>query len=64
MKSQFDEFFVYAVIRHMAREINTKGAFQKSELAGQTMAEAVIFTIKQAFSKSFCWKTISFVHSI
>ena len=42
----------------------TKGAFQKSELAGRTMTGPVILTMKSAFSKSFCWKTISFVHAI
>ena len=45
MKSQFDEFFVYAVIRHMAREINTKGAFHLSELTGQTFPVAVIISL-------------------
>ena len=32
----------------------TKGAFQKSELAGRTMAGQVILTKKNAFSKRFC----------
>ena len=42
----------------------TKGAFQKSELAGRTMAGPDILAVKYTFSKKFCWKTISFVHNI
>ena len=32
----------------------TKGAFQKSELAGRTMAGPNILAVKYAFSKKFC----------
>ena len=39
----------------------SKGAFHLSELSGQTMAGAVILTMKKAFPLSFCWKTISFL---
>ena len=38
-----------------------KDAFQKSELAGRTMAGPVILKTKKAFSKSFWRKAISFV---
>ena len=41
----------------------TKGTFQKSELAGPTIAEPVILTMKQAFSKSFAEQKISFLHT-
>ena len=39
----------------------SKGAFHLSELSGQTMAGAVILTMKKAFPMSFGWKTISFL---
>ena len=42
----------------------TQGTIHLSELAGQTIAWPVSLKMKQAFSKSFCWKTISFVHTI
>ena len=41
-----------------------KDAFQKSELAGRTMAGPVILKTKKAFSKSFWRKAISFVYTI
>ena len=44
MKSQFDEFFVYAVIRHMAREINTdhdQHLFFQSSRVRVTRARAI-----------------------
>ena len=44
--------------------LHSYGAFQKSELAGRTMVEPVILNMKQPFSKSFCRKTIFFVHAI
>ena len=45
-------------------ELHTKDAFQKSELAGRTMAGPVILKTKKAFSKSFWRKAISFVYTI
>ena len=41
-------------------------ALSKSQnyVAGRTMAGPVISTLKQAFSKSFCWNIISFVYTI
>ena len=41
-----------------------KDAFQKSELAGRTMAGPVILKTKKPFSKSFWRKAISFVYTI
>ena len=40
------------------------GAFQKSEMIGRTIARPVILTMKSAFSRGFCWKTISFLYTI
>ena len=34
-----------------------------SELAARTIARPVSLKMKEAFSKSFCWKTISLVHT-
>ena len=42
----------------------TVGAFQKLELTGRTIARHVILTTKNAFSKRFCWKSLSFVPTI
>jgi len=42
----------------------TKSAFHLTELVGRTIALPVSLKMKQAFSKSFGWKTISFVHTI
>ena len=39
-------------------------AFQKSELAGRTMAGPVILKTKKPFSKIFWRKAISFVYTI
>ena len=33
-------------------------------LTGLTMAEPVILTMKNAFSESLYWNTVSFVHAI
>jgi len=42
----------------------TTGTFQKLELTSQTIARHVILTTKNAFSKRFCWKSLSFVPTI
>ena len=42
----------------------TKGSFHLSELAGQAVARPVSLKMKYAFSKSFCWKTSSLMHTI
>ena len=42
----------------------TKGAFHLLELASRTISEPVILTMKSAFSKGFCWRTISFLYAI
>ena len=48
----------------VACDIESKGPFHLSELAGRTITGQVILTMKSAFSKGFCWKTISFLHTI
>ena len=42
----------------------SKGVFHLSELAVRTVAGSVILTAKSAFSEGFCWKTISFLHTV
>ena len=42
----------------------SKGAFHLLELAGRTIAGPVILTMNSAFSEGFCWKTISFPHTV
>ena len=42
----------------------SKGAFHLLELAGRTIAGPVILTMNSAFSEGFCWKTISFLHTV
>ena len=46
----------------LEKKVNTLslGAFQKSELIGWTIAGPVVLTMKNVFSKSFCWNTISY----
>ena len=51
-------------MRSAENTMDFKGAFQKSELAGRTMARPDILAMKQAFFKRLCWKTISFVYNI
>ena len=41
-----------------------KGAFHLSELASRTITGTVILTMKSAFSRGFCWRTISFLHTV
>ena len=40
-----------------------KGRFQ-NDWPNRIMAWPIIWKMKYAFSKRFCWKTISFVHAI
>ena len=41
-----------------------EGRFRSLELAGRTIAGPVILTMNSAFSEGFCWKTISFLHTV
>ena len=56
----------YVCVRRLLLAVKgfTKGAFHLSGLAGRTIARPVNLKIKQTFFKSFCRKTISFVHTI
>ena len=44
--------------------MDTNCAFHLSGLASCTFSRPVSLKMKSAFSKSFCWKTIAFVHTI
>ena len=58
-RSLFEPWEVFAHVW----SFDYQGPFHLSELASQTITLSVTLKMKSAFSKSFCWKTISLVQT-